>query len=479
MRWVASLLALGLMMAFVHHLTAMGPLEARAALALGFLLMAAWLGGELAPRFRLPRVLGFLLVGFCVGPQWLHLVRADEIAALQLISDAALALIAFAAGCVLDLKTLGTARAGIARVAGGAIVLPFAAVALVFLSVSRWFPLTSHLSFGSAVAVALVLATFATISSPTVTMAIVDEMDARGPFARAVLAVASVQAVVAAVVLSLVLVVARPFASPGTVNVAVAWSALGRLGGSLAAGALLGALVARYHVLARRDSALLVAGAGFLAATAARVAHLDAVLVGLAGGLYLVNVERAEGAAVARALRQQALPIYLVSFAMAGAGLAGEALADLWPWVALLAGVRAVALRYGVQWAGAGRSAVVTPALAREGWLGLISQAGVALGLAPMVRRALPATGVSLEALIVAVIAVHEVVGPICFRHALARAGELKEGEDAGEAALADGTVVGIAGGGLRGSGDGPPSGHLPPVGGGAGVVGGGAVSGD
>jgi len=54
-----------------------------------------------------------------------------------------------------------------------------------------------------------------------------------------------------------------------------------------------------------------------------------------------------------------------------------------------------------------------------------------------MVRRALPASGVSLEALIVAVVAVHEVVGPICFRRALARAGALKEGEHVGESTLA------------------------------------------
>jgi len=461
MRWVASLLALGLMMAFVHHRTAMGALEARATLALGFLLIAGWLGGELARRVRLPRVVAFLLVGFCVGPQWLHLVRADEIAALQFVSDAAVALIALAAGSALELKTLGTGRGGLARLAGGAIVFPFAAVALVLVSVSPWFPLTRHLSFGTAAAVALVLATFATISSPTLTMAIVDELDARGPFARAVLGVASVQAVVAAVVLSLVLAIARPLASPGAVNAGVAWHALARLGGSLAAGTLLGAMVARSRTLAQRDAVLVLAATGFLAATAARVTHVDAVLVGLAAGLYLANVAQGAGAPVERELRQQALPTYLVCFTLAGAGLAVDALADLWPWVALLVGLRAVALRYGTQWAG--RAAEVTPPLAREGWLALISQAGVALSLAPMVRRALPASGVSLEALIVAVVAVQEVVGPICFRRALARAGALKEGEHVGESTLAvQGgvhggqapvtrvAVDGDAGGGLR-----------------------------
>jgi len=206
MRWVASLLALGLMMALVHHLTAMGPLEARATIALGFLLITAWLGGELAPRLRLPRLIGYLLVGFCVGPQWLNLVRSDEIAALQLIADAALALIALAAGSALDLKSLGIRRVGLTRVVVGAMAFPFVAIALVLMSVSPWFPLTRHMSFGSAVAVALVLATFACVASPTLTMAIMDEEDARGPFARAVLGVASAQAVVAAVLLALWLV---------------------------------------------------------------------------------------------------------------------------------------------------------------------------------------------------------------------------------------------------------------------------------
>jgi hypothetical protein len=448
MRRVASLLALALMMAFVHHLTATGPLEARATLALGFLLIAAWIGGEVTRHLGLPRVTGFLLVGFCVGPQWWRLVRADELAALQLIADAAVALIALAAGSALEIKTLGIGRTGFARVAGGAIAFPFAIVALVVISVTPWFPVTRHLSFGSGVAIALVLATFATISSPTLTVAIMDELNARGPFARVVLGVASANAVIAAVVLSLVLVVAGPLASSGALNTAVAWTALGRLAGSLAAGTLLGLLVAQYQVLARRDSRLLLVGTGFVVGMAARVLHIDPVLVGLAGGLYLANISRVEGGDVTRALRQHALPIYIVWFALAGAGLTVVALEDLWPWVLLLVGLRVVALRFGMQWAGG--SALVAPALARVGWLGLISQAGVALGLVPLVRRALPASGVSLEALIVALIAVHGVIGPICFRRALARTGELKEGEHAAEGTFADGDLVGAGDGGLR-----------------------------
>src|SRR6266536_6505216 len=105
MRWVASLFALGLMMALFHRVTAGAPLEARATLALGFLLLAAYVGGELARRARLPRLTGYLLVGFAVGP-WLGLVRREEVDALRFLQDAAVALIALAAGLELTLEAL-------------------------------------------------------------------------------------------------------------------------------------------------------------------------------------------------------------------------------------------------------------------------------------------------------------------------------------------------------------------------------------
>src|SRR2546426_8687156 len=42
--------------------------------ALGFLLLAAHVGGDLARRARLPRLTGYLIVAFAVGPAW----RSEE-----------------------------------------------------------------------------------------------------------------------------------------------------------------------------------------------------------------------------------------------------------------------------------------------------------------------------------------------------------------------------------------------------------------
>src|SRR5213592_3492740 len=110
MRWVASLFALGLMMALFHRVTAGAPLEARATLVLGFLLLVAYVGGKIARRVRLPRLTGYLLVGFAVGPAWLGLVQREEVDALRFIEEAAVALIGLAAGSELTLDALRGGR---------------------------------------------------------------------------------------------------------------------------------------------------------------------------------------------------------------------------------------------------------------------------------------------------------------------------------------------------------------------------------
>src|SRR5207247_8132950 len=143
--------------------------------------------------------------------------------------DACTALIAFAAGSLVPLATLRAERAALGRLAGGTIAFPFAAVTLVTLSVSPWFPLTVHQPFGNALAVALALGTIAVASSPVVTLALMDELDARGPFARAVLGVTIVKDVVLIVLLALVLAVARIGGSAGAVHLGVGAAALARL----------------------------------------------------------------------------------------------------------------------------------------------------------------------------------------------------------------------------------------------------------
>jgi Kef-type K+ transport system membrane component KefB len=168
---------------------------------------------------------------------------------------------------------------------------------------------------------------------------------------------------------------------------------------------------------------------GFLAAYVVQRLQLDVLVAGLTAGCVLINYARPEGERLTRVLQRGAPALYGVVFVIVGAGLQLGALAEVWPWVLVVALVRAFGLHYGLRWAG--QDVGVSPTLARNGWMGMVSQAGVTLGLAGVVRRAFPEWGVSLEAFVLGMIGVHETIGPVLFWLGLRRPvdGEVRNAE--------------------------------------------------
>ena len=64
-------------------------------------------------------------------------------------------------------------------------------------------------------------------------------------------------------------------------------------------------------------------------------------------------------------------------------------------------------------------------------WMGLVSQAGVAIGLATVLAQVYPERGAEMRTLFLTTIAVNESLGPILFRQALGRSGEIPDEEEA------------------------------------------------
>src|SRR5260370_10341575 len=131
MQWLLlafSFVIMAVLQRFARAGGVLASVEARATLSLGFLLFAAYLGGGIAQRSRLrvPRIVGYLVVGFLVGSGWLGLIRSDEVQALSPIATGALSLIALAAGCELDVRSLalrGERRVTMLRMMAGAIAI--------------------------------------------------------------------------------------------------------------------------------------------------------------------------------------------------------------------------------------------------------------------------------------------------------------------------------------------------------------------
>jgi len=241
--------------------------------------------------------------------------------------------------------------------------------------------------------------------------------------AETTLQVSVLQDVVSVVLVVLVLALALPLGSGGAVTPGSATRTLLVFAGSIVAGITLALAATQYLRVIHDHLVWVLVIAAFLVSQAVRLLGLDAVLIGLAAGCTLRAVAPDHSARVRSELQRCAIPVYVVFFALAGSGLDLGALNDIWPWALLVMGLRLAGLWGGLRWAG--RHAAVSGAWAEYGWLGLVSQGGLAVTIAAVFRRAFPEWNVSLEALLVAMIGAHQLIGPICFRWVLAHGGEV------------------------------------------------------
>jgi Kef-type K+ transport system membrane component KefB len=428
MRTVARLLALALVLALVYKYTAGAPPELRAALALGVLAVAAELAGRLALRLRLPRVSGFVAAGLLLRANW-SISRVDELETLQFVADAALALFALRAG--LAWRGDGTPAAGLGRYFASSLVLPFAVTVAVVYVLHPWFPLTVHQPSRDALAVALVLGAFTAVAAPALAWATLSDGPA-GPLGDALLRLHALRDIGAVLLFAAALALARPLASAGALQPLAFVPPLVALGAAALAGVLLAALAGRFRRLLGSDPGIFTLAVAFGAALAARAGPAEVTLAALVAGIGLSRFDAETATALRTRFDVHGTALAAAAFALFGARLDLSALLDVWPWVVVLAMLRAAGLYWGGRLATRGGELLGTDDLVRSGWLGLIGQAGVGLLLAAAGRRAFPEWGVSFEGLAVALVALHAVVGPICLRRALARRPALTEGVTGG-----------------------------------------------
>jgi Kef-type K+ transport system membrane component KefB len=404
-------------------------------LTFGFLILAAYTSGEIATSLGLPKIIGYLAAGFLFGPRGIDVVTESAAHRLAPVSSLAIALIAFLAGAELRWSEVRTRGGTIARLLSAEIGITFVLLATLTALVGSRLPfIESSGGMGEVIAFSLLFASICVVHSPAVTMALLTETKAGGPIARTTLGVVLVSDIVVVLLFSGALALARSLA-PATGLDAVGMSlgmVLWEIGGAVIVGAALGGLVALYLRVLKRELFLFALLMAFLGAILARVLHVETMLTLLAAGFVAENISRwQDGEAFRHAMERAAAPVFVVFFALAGAELAPETIALAWYFVVPVVIVRIVGIRLGT-WLG-GRWAKA-PLEGRYVWMGLVSQAGVAIGLATAVSQAYPVRGAQLKTVFLAVIAINEILGPILFRLALARAGEIVDGPDSGVA---------------------------------------------
>jgi Kef-type K+ transport system membrane component KefB len=432
-RWVqlAVLLALGLIVALVVRGAGPPVFPGAGTIAsVGFLLLAGSLAASLLERFGLPHLTGYLLAGALAGPHLLGLVGSQAVADLQPVNALALSLIALAGGAELRLDGL---RQGLRNLGWATLLhnLPVMLVAGgVFYAARPLIPFARDLPGGALLAAAMLWGVVAITRSPSATLGIITQTRARGPLTTSTVNFVMSSDVVVVVVLAVAFTLAEPLVNPSAVVSLDAFVALGHeLLGSVSVGVTLGLVLIAYMRFSGQRLLLVLIAIGLVLTQVIDYLGLDWLLIFITAGFVVRNLS-SHGDAFLHAIEGAGEVVYVVFFAITGAHLDLPLLATLWPVALLLAGARGLAT-WG---AGAltGRLAGDTPALRRWGFAGLISQAGLALGIASRVSAQFPTFGAGFAALAVTVVTINEVAGPILFKLAIDRCGEGRAAEGDG-----------------------------------------------
>ncbi len=392
--------------------------------AIGFLLLAGTLLSELLETIGLPHLSGYLIAGIVGGPHVLALIDHETVENLSPVNTLALALIALGGGAELRVSTLREVGRSVAcglMLQSGIGLITLSAT---FLLLSRYVPFARDLALPALISVALLWGTLAVSRSPSACLGVLAQTRAKGPLSAYSLAFIMASDVVVVVLMACAIVAVRAVMSGGG---GVSVQDLRVLGheiiGSIAVGTSLGLVLAAYLRLVGKNLLLVLLALGFGLTEFMRYIHIDPLLSFLSAGFVVQNLSL-QGDKLLHAIEQASGLVFIVFFATAGAHLDLPLLEQLWPIALALCCARALVTVLTASWSS--RLANDPPVIRRWGWSSLISQAGLTLGLSVVIVRAFPEFGEGFRSLVIATVALNEMVGPVLFKLALDRSGEAK-----------------------------------------------------
>ncbi|HAA24796.1 MAG TPA: cation/H(+) antiporter [Ruminiclostridium sp.] len=380
---------------------------------LALILLSGLIFGRAVKLIKLPNVTGYLLAGIILGPYCLKLLSPDLVSELELISEMALAFIAFSIGSEFKLSYLK-------KVGNMVIIIATAAALLAAVLVT-----VSLVIIGVEFEIALLLGAIASATAPAATVMVIKQYNARGPVTESLLSVVAIDDAIAIILFGFSMAIVNSMQYPGETPAAMSIvMPVIEIVGSLLIGALLGFLFTFPLKYFKKDSNRLIITTGFVffASAIASVMNLSPLLLCMSMGAVLVNISNS-----ARAIFTLAdgvtPPIYLMFFVVSGAGLNISIL----PEVGLI-GVVYIVTRFVGKVFGSYYGSVITKApdtVKKYLGLTLIPQAGVAIGLSLIASRGLPMYAQPIRAVVLSATFVYELIGPILTKVSLKKAGEI------------------------------------------------------
>ncbi len=395
----------------------------------GFVVLAAYVLAAAGAAFKplpLPRVTGYILAGIVLGPYVSEVLSQGVVKDLAKFNDLALALIALEAGIELQVSAIKKVASSLLSIVLFKVPMSWIMVGGAFVLCGPLLPF--ELTFEQTMTIGLVIGALAVGTSPAVSVAVISERQAKGKTPDLILSIAVFKDIVMILMLAVAITIGQSLVT-GSEMTADSFLKLGKkIGLSLLAGAVVGALLIAFMRWVRWQLVLTLLIVAYGGAVLSEILHLKALLVFITAGFVVSNFSH-YGHDLHKPLALLALPIFIVFFTRAGADLDLKATVDVLPVAAILFAVRLFML-FGATKLGA-KISKDPPEFSNNVWLGFVSQAGVALGLLLLAKQDLPLISTELGQVGVSLIALNLLIGPILLGVALKRAKALGEADPA------------------------------------------------
>jgi Kef-type K+ transport system membrane component KefB len=401
---------------------------------LGVAVIAGFYMGKLVRLVKLPSIIGYMVVGVLLGPSMILLFKEHTLENLSFVTEIALGFVAFSIGSELNVASIRRQGAGVLSVV---LAESFGAFLFVFGGVLL-------LTWGN-VPMALIFGAMAPASAPAGTVAVIQEYRTRGPLTKALYAVVALDDGLAIIIFAFAAAIARSLLMTQA-NVAGAaesilpalWAPVEEIGLSMLLGGVIGfafcQLVRRMQN--SRDIFILLFGCVMLATGLSTHLHLSLILTNMTMGFVLANLRREAAVRHITAPLLDVMPlVFILFFCLAGAHLKLAALPQLG-----LVGIIYIVCRIAGKIVGArlgGRLGDLNETVRKYIGLGILSQAGVAIGIALIVRTQFTELGnaydipeaITIGAAVLTTVTAtsifFEIIGPILAKVALGKAGEI------------------------------------------------------
>ena len=409
--------------------------------AFGIVAVASGRIAGVFEKMKLPQITGFLVIGLVSGPEMLGLIDAEALPELNFLNEIALAFIAFAVGSELFIKDLRRRMKSIFFLLVSQSVLLFFLVGFASYYILGLIPFFGEQALGFRIAVSLLVGAIAIATSPAASIAVINELRARGPFTQTSIGVTVVKDFVVVVLFSVVFTVAKSLIHEVDLTLFFVGQVLAELAVAFGLGFLLWLILRAIFSIkgATRLKKLLLLITGYLVFLFTHVLrshsgqylglelHVEPLLICIVGSFLVINYSIYRNDFI-KLIKETGPYVYIVFFTLTGARISLDVVSNLWYITLLLFGARLVSLVIS----GVSGSLIAgdPPKMVRLSWMPYITQAGISLGLATVIGTEFPGWGDQITTILISVIVLNEIVGPPIFKWSLHLAGETHVRQD-------------------------------------------------